>query len=107
METYRAIEHGSQQELIAGTMLLRRHRDPGLQVVMERWFEEVAAHSHRDQLSFNVVAREIGFSPSFLPGTLYANDLMKWPVVTRFTAFLVVSEMRSMSRCMKTFVGAE
>ena len=64
-------------------MLLRRHREPGLQVVMERWFEEVAAHSHRDQLSFNVVAREIGFSPGFLPGTLYANDLMKWPVVTR------------------------
>jgi hypothetical protein len=45
---------------------------------METWFAEVLKHSYRDQMSFNYVANKHGFTPAYFPGSLVANDLMKW-----------------------------
>jgi hypothetical protein len=53
-------------------------------VAMEQWFEEVRQYSHRDQLSFNVIARRNRFAVDHFPGMLTANELMQWPVVKGF-----------------------
>lgn len=83
MHRYRVSGHPANAGLIAGTILLRRHNNRRVRNVMDAWFQEVRQHSYRDQLSFNVVARRLGFTPEFFPdGTLYENHLMRWPVVS-------------------------
>ena len=81
MSRYRASGHPENAGLISGAMLFRRHNDPMVKSVMEDWFAEVKAHSYRDQLSFNYVARRRGFQPALLSGKSNDNDIMKWPVV--------------------------
>jgi hypothetical protein len=80
MSRYRALGHPEDAGLISGSMLFRRHNDPMVKSVMEDWFAEVKAHSYRDQLSFNFVARRRGFQPELLSGKSQDNDIMKWPV---------------------------
>jgi hypothetical protein len=84
MSRYRAQGHPEHAGLIAAGMMLRRHHDPSLCAVMEQWFEEVRQYSHRDQLSFNVIARRNRFAVDHFPGMLTANELMQWPVVKGF-----------------------
>jgi hypothetical protein len=81
MSRYRALGHPENAGLISGSMLFRRHNDPMVKGVMEDWFAEVKAHSYRDQLSFNYVARRWGFQPALLSGKSHDNEIMKWPVV--------------------------
>ncbi|UVK45688.1 DUF616 domain-containing protein [Mesorhizobium sp. AR07] len=81
MSRYRATGHPEKAGLITGSTLFRRHNDPTVKSVMEDWFAEVQAHSYRDQLSFNYVARRRDFQPALLNGNSHDNDIMKWPVV--------------------------
>ncbi len=81
MNYYRSLGFPEQAGLICGTVLLRRHNEPKVVAVMERWFAEVLRWSYRDQLSFNFVARQFGFEPSFLPGLINSSNLLDWPVV--------------------------
>ncbi len=84
MSRYREQGHPEHAGLIAAGMMLRRHHEPRLREVMEQWFEEVRQYSHRDQLSFNVIARRKRFTVDLFPRLLTANDLMQWPVVKGF-----------------------
>jgi hypothetical protein len=54
------------------TILLRRHT-PAIRRFNEAWYAEIKAHSRRDQLSFNYVARKLGLHYAFLPGTVSNN----------------------------------
>ena len=65
MNHYRSLAHPANAGLVAGGMLLRRHDDRTLQAVMEQWFHQVCRYSYRDQLSFNAVARTMGFEPNY------------------------------------------
>ena len=85
MQNYRDAGYPAHAGLIAGTMLLRRHNDPRVKAVMEQWFTQVCQHSYRDQLSFNVVARQNGFPVDHFPGSLVSNNLMHWPILRDMT----------------------
>lgn len=79
MSHYRSLGHPANAGLICGTVLLRRHNDANVIAQMERWFAEILRWSYRDQLSFNFVARQLGFVPSDLPGQIDNNTLLDWP----------------------------
>lgn len=80
MAIYREKGHPENAGLIAAPMLLRRQNDSRVQALMEAWFSEVRAHSYRDQLSFNFVARQHGFEPAYFEGSVNNNSFMQWPV---------------------------
>ena len=81
MQHYRALGYPAEAGLITATALLRRHNDPSVTTVMEAWAAEVRQWSYRDQLSFNVVARQLGFQPGYIAGTPFENALLVWPRV--------------------------
>lgn len=65
--------------LIAGTVLLRQHKDPELIAFSEEWFEHILAFSRRDQVSFSFVQWHRKFVKlSFFDGTLTNNDIIHW-----------------------------
>ncbi|RUP07727.1 glycosyltransferase domain-containing protein [Hyphomicrobium sp.] len=80
MDEYRRLGHPENAGLIAGSMILRRHNDPRVRTLMSAWFDEVRKYSYRDQLSFNFVARRLGFQAGYFDGKLDDNALMNWPV---------------------------
>lgn len=59
------------------TVLLRRHT-AAMARFNEAWYREIQAHSRRDQISFNYVARKLGFGFAFLPGNIAVNPHFKW-----------------------------
>lgn len=79
MAAYRSLGYPERNGLNAGTMLIRRHDSPLLNLVMREWHGQVLRYSKRDQLSFNVAAWLHGLKPGRLPGALTENSLMKWP----------------------------
>lgn len=81
MRHYRALGYPAEAGLITASALLRRHNDPAVTTVMEAWAAEVRQWSYRDQLSFNVVARQLGFQPGYIAGTPLENALLVWPRV--------------------------
>jgi hypothetical protein len=78
---YRQAGHPKDAGLISASILLRRHNDPSIRMLMEKWFEQVATFSYRDQLSFNFVAKRHGFVPSYFEGLAHDNKFMDWPVI--------------------------
>ena len=82
MDHYRSLGHPADAGLIAGSVLFRRHNDTVLQAVMEHWFHQVCLYSYRDQLSFNVVARMLGFAPDHLSGSMVDGKTVVWPTIT-------------------------
>lgn len=55
------------------TVILRRNTDT-IARFNERWHEEIAKFSRRDQLSFDYVAHRLGVTYSRIPGTIARND---------------------------------
>jgi SAM-dependent methyltransferase len=62
LEGYRAAGYPEHQGLTETNVLIRRHGDPAVMAVMEAWWEEVARHSKRDQLSFCYVMWRAGMT---------------------------------------------
>ena len=56
--------------LIFSAVLIRKHNDPKLIELSEKWWEMVSTMSKRDQLSFNYSAWKTGFTPTIIPGDL-------------------------------------
>jgi alkaline ceramidase TOD1/glycosyltransferase MUCI70-like protein len=81
MDLYRRLGYPAHNGLAKGAFILRRHEDPILQPVMERWFEQILCHSKRDQLSLNPVMWKFRFEPSYLPLKFFDFDLLDWPIV--------------------------
>jgi hypothetical protein len=81
MEVYRQLGYPARNGLASSGFLLRRHHDPKLTAVMDRWHQEVLRHSKRDQLSMNAVMWFHHFSPTYLNLNFYDFDLLDWPVV--------------------------
>lgn len=82
MRHYRLLGHPENAGLISGGFLARRHNDPVLVSVTLQWFLQVCLYSYRDQLSFNVVARQLGFEPDYFSGSLTDGQIILWPTIT-------------------------
>ena len=81
MSLYRYLGYPAKNGLANGALLLRRHRDPALQQVMNTWVEQIFCHSRRDQLSMLPSCWFGNFAPEYLPGEFERGDLVQWPVV--------------------------
>ena len=81
MRFYRQIGYPSQNGLIKGAFILRRHHEPSLIGVMEQWHQQVLCYSKRDQLSLNPVMWFAGFQPRYLSDHFHESRLADWPVV--------------------------
>jgi hypothetical protein len=81
MRLYRRMGYPDHNGLVASGFLLRRHHDPVLKPVMERWHRQVLRHSHRDQLSMNPVMWFDRLGPAYLDLHFNDQDLLDWPVV--------------------------
>lgn len=54
--------------LLENNIIFRRHNDPVVKKISDKWWEEYSSFSNRDQLSLMPVYREFGFSPETLFG---------------------------------------
>jgi hypothetical protein len=81
MRAYRELGYPAHNGLAKSTFLLRRHCDPKLSPVMQRWHEEVLRHSARDQLSFNPVTWFKQFEVGYLGFAFGDYQLLEWPVL--------------------------
>ena len=81
MKHYRSIGYPENAGLIFGGFQARRHNEPALASVMLQWFLQVCLYSYRDQLSFNVVARQFGFVPDYFAGDQTNGHTIIWPTI--------------------------
>jgi hypothetical protein len=81
MALYRYLGYPANNGLAKSTLLLRQHRNPALQRVMNIWHEQVLCHSRRDQLSMLPACRFEHFDPEYLPLRFDDHELMEWPVI--------------------------
>ncbi len=70
MERYRAARYPKKNGLAFSAALVRRHHAPDVVRTMNRWWEELAKGSRRDQLSFDYAAWTEGLEFTVLPGDL-------------------------------------
>lgn len=81
MAIYRSLNYPAHHGLTKCGFILRRHNEPALARVMERWHQEVLHHSKRDQLSLNFVLWSENFSIGHLPGKFTDFEFLDWPVM--------------------------
>ncbi len=77
MQKYFALGYPPNNGLAECTVLFRRHTVEVKQL-NEEWYQEIRAHSRRDQLSFNYVAHKLNFKYSHLPGNISSNAHFEW-----------------------------
>ena len=77
IQDYRKEGYPSNNGLIAGTILLRKHMASEVRNFDEGWWKEVQKYSRRDQLSFPYVAWKMGLKYSIIDGVLWDNDYVK------------------------------
>src|SRR5208283_4209974 len=71
----------AQNGLAKGAFLLRRHHDPALVSLMERWYQQIVDYSKRDQLSLNPAMWLETFNPAYLAQRFSDFELLDWPVI--------------------------
>ena len=81
MRVYRTLAYPANNGLAKTAFLLRRHHDPALAPVLERWHQQVLRHSKRDQLSFNPVTWCERFEVGYLDLDFKQHQLLDWPVL--------------------------
>jgi len=81
MRFYRRLGYPPHNGLNTATFILRRHHDPALVPVMERWHQQVLRHSLRDQLSLNPVAWYDGFELGTIEQNFRTFELIQRPVL--------------------------
>ncbi len=73
IERYREEGYPRHNGLIFSAVLLRKHKQPDVIRMMERWWDEIFRGSRRDQLSFNYTAWKEDFLYSTIEGDLRNN----------------------------------
>ena len=81
MEIYRSQGYPAHHGLTKCGFILRRHNEPALARIMERWHQEVLHHSKRDQLSLDFVLWQENFRIAHLAENFTDYELLDWPVV--------------------------
>lgn len=72
VQRYREEGYPEHAGLVETGCVCRRHT-PQIRQFNERWWQEIEAHSLRDQLSFNYAAWKLGISYAHVPGSGYAS----------------------------------
>jgi hypothetical protein len=62
IDSYRSAAMPEHYGLIEANLLVRDHHNPACIEIMERWWQEIAKHSGRDQLSLPFVLWKMGIS---------------------------------------------
>ena len=78
---YRHIGYPERAGLAKATFMLRRHHEPALTAVMERWHQQVLRYSLRDQISLNPAAWFDGFAIGYLERNFLDYELLEWPII--------------------------
>ena len=68
IEKYRTLGYPTNNGLITGMVILRRHNENDSIKVMEDWWKEIKYNSKRDQLSFNYVAWKNNLKFNYIDG---------------------------------------
>lgn len=79
LDYYRQLEHPRHAGLASIGFLLRKHNEARICQLGAMWFEHVLRFSRRDQLSFNFVARRMGFDYGLFDGEITDNRFVTWP----------------------------
>lgn len=74
IERYKSENYPKNNGLIFSAVLIRRHHDPEVIELMEKWWSELENGSKRDQLSFNYAAWKQNFEPHYVTGNLRDNE---------------------------------
>ena len=74
IEKYRTLGYPTNNGLITGMVILRRHNENDSIKVMEDWWKEIKYNSKRDQLSFNYVAWKNNLKFNYIDGDSRNND---------------------------------
>ena len=74
VEKYQSEGYPSNNGLIKGGIILRRHNKKDIINSMEAWWEEVKYNSKRDQLSFNYIAWKQNLKFNYIKGDLRNNE---------------------------------
>ncbi|MFP4163035.1 MAG: glycosyltransferase domain-containing protein [Chitinispirillaceae bacterium] len=74
IERYKKENYPEINGLITSGVLVRRHHNPRVIDVMERWWNELKNGSKRDQLSFNYSAWRENFDFSLISGNIRDNE---------------------------------
>jgi hypothetical protein len=77
LKKYRQMGYPQDNGLAECTVLLRRHTD-AIKRFNETWYQEIQAHSRRDQLSFNFVAHSLGLKYAYFQGDISNNEHFQW-----------------------------
>jgi hypothetical protein len=62
-----------------GAILLRDHRRPEVQAMLDVWYANVFRYSRRDQLSANAAFRQVGLAPDAMDIDNYSSWFHTWP----------------------------
>jgi hypothetical protein len=62
-----------------GGILLRDHRRPEVQAMLDVWYANVFRYSRRDQLSANAAFRQVGLTPDVMDIDNYSSWFHTWP----------------------------
>tara|TARA_R100000231_G_C5329817_1_gene165992 strand:+ start:2965 stop:3654 length:690 start_codon:yes stop_codon:yes gene_type:complete len=76
IDKYHMVGYPSNNGLIFGSVILRRHNEPDCIKVMEHWWSEIKHNSRRDQLSFNYVAWKNNLKFNYMEGDPRDNEYM-------------------------------
>ena len=74
MERYNILRYPSNNGLITGMVILRRHNEKDCIQAMEDWWTEIKYNSKRDQLSFNYVAWKNNLKFNYMDGDSRDNE---------------------------------
>lgn len=74
MERYRADGYPEKNGLVSGGIVYRRHT-PTIAKLNTYWWQEIKAHSRRDQLSFNYVSWKYGIEYCVIKGHVKKQDV--------------------------------
>ena len=77
IDRYRTLGYPSNNGLITGMVILRRHNELDCIQVMEEWWEEIKYGSKRDQLSFHYVAWKNNLKFNYMKGDSRDNKYFK------------------------------
>lgn len=75
---YRLSGHPEHWGLWATGVIARRHDDPRVRDLAERWSGMIDRYTFQDQVSQPVALREAGLRPASLPGTHFANPWLTY-----------------------------
>jgi hypothetical protein len=65
--------------LFHGAILLRRHNDPHVKDLDERWFSEIKKYTYRDQVPLCYLVWKLQFKFGIFDGSARDDKLMLWP----------------------------